>query len=106
MQTEPTKKTIKHGQELLAKVEARKTEIELTLAMVQADAMNGQSNQRATALEEALASVEKFLACDLEDLPSMVAGQLSHWLDSTKNLAATTLPHAIPQRAVAAEPQA
>ena len=96
MKTEP-KRTIKHGQELLAKVEARKTEIELTLATVQAD-RSGQSDQRAGALEEALSSVEKLLACDLADLPSMAAGQLSQWLESTKNLAEAKLPHATPQR--------
>jgi hypothetical protein len=93
---------------LLAKVEARKTEIELTLARVQAETMQGQSNQRVKALEDALTSVEALLACDLAELPSMVAGQLSQWLDSTKNLATTTLPHAIPQREVAptVKPQA
>jgi hypothetical protein len=97
MTTEP-KRTIKHGQELLAKVAARKTEIEGTLALVQADTMNGQqSNQRAKGLEEALSSVEQLLACDLDDLPSMAAGQLSQWLESTKNLPTTKLPHATPQ---------
>jgi len=96
--TTEAKKTIKHGQELLARVSARKTEIELTLALVQADTMSGQSAQRAKALEEALTSVESLLACDLDELPGMAAGQLSRWLESTKNLPATVLPHATPQR--------
>jgi hypothetical protein len=92
-------KTIKHGQQLLAKVAERRTEIERTLALVQADTMSGQSSQRAKALEEALASLDQLLACDLEELPSMAAGQLSQWLELTKSLPATSLPHAKPQHA-------
>lgn len=66
------------GQSLRARVEARKQELEAALSTL------GPDDRARPDIEHALAEVSGLLTGDLDQIPRVVAAELSTWLESNK----------------------
>jgi hypothetical protein len=70
------------GQPIIARVTARKTELEGLLAALAPD----QTRTRGD-IELALSTIESLLTGDLEHIPAVVVSDMSQWLEHNKHLA-------------------
>jgi hypothetical protein len=68
------------GQSLRARVEARKQELEVALAKLDRD------DRGRPDIENALNAVSGLLTGDLDQIPRVVAAELSTWLEANKHL--------------------
>lgn len=68
------------GASLRARVEARKQELELALAKLGAD------DRARGDIEHALSEVTGLLTGDLDQIPRVVAAELSTWLEANKHV--------------------
>jgi hypothetical protein len=68
------------GSSLRARVEARKTELELALGKLDAD------DRARVDIEQALNQVSSLLTGNLDQIPYVVAGELNTWLEANKHV--------------------
>ena len=78
---------IRHGQGIVAKVEARKKELEQTLAAVQSGAVHG-ADLRAKPIEDALLAVGGLLTGSSAQLTDATVTEPMTWLERTKTMPA------------------
>lgn len=81
-----TTKAPMHGQGLRALVEARRRELELELLDVKNAGASG-ADTRAD-IEAALSALEGLMTGNLDQIPPVVAAELSQWLETSKYLGA------------------
>jgi hypothetical protein len=74
---------IKHGQGLLARIEERRHELEVSLAHAQAERI---ATPHEEAIETSLNALDGILTDELDDLSEPTAAQLNKWLESTRFL--------------------
>ena len=70
------------GQPIVARVTARKQELEALLAALPADRLRARND-----VVVALATINDLLTGDLEHVPAVVAADMSRWLEHNKHLA-------------------
>jgi hypothetical protein len=80
MENEPNTTDATRGQGLRARVEARKQELEVALAKL------GRDERGRADLEHALNEVSGLLTGDLDQIPRVVAAELSTWLEANKHV--------------------
>jgi hypothetical protein len=68
------------GASLRVRVEARKNELELALAKL------GPDDRARNDIEKALSEVSGLLTGDLDQIPRVVAKELSTWLEANKHV--------------------
>jgi len=74
----------RHGQELLAKVLARKAELTQRLAAVTAATRRGaDETNSASDMEKALQALETMLTGDRTNIDATTAAELSRWLETS-----------------------
>jgi hypothetical protein len=71
----------KHGQGLRALVEKRQHELELELSALRISAPDKTGN-----IEAALGAIKALLTGDLDQIPPVVAQELSQWIETSKYL--------------------
>jgi hypothetical protein len=80
MDKEPNSTEVMRGQSLRARVEARKQELEAALATL------GPDDRARPDIENALNEVSGLLTGDLDQIPRVVAAELSTWLEANKHV--------------------
>ena len=70
------------GQPIVARVMARRSELEALLATLPEHDLDGQSN-----IYQALATINELLTGDLANVPPIVAVDMNRWLERHKHLA-------------------
>jgi hypothetical protein len=68
------------GSSLRVRVEARKQELELALAKL------GPDDRARNDIEHALNEISGLLTGDLDQIPKVVASELSNWLEANKHV--------------------
>lgn len=80
MENETNTTDATRGQSLRARVEARKQELEVALAKL------GPDERGRTDIERALNEVSGLLTGNLDQIPRVVAAELSTWLEANKHV--------------------
>lgn len=80
LEKEPNSTDATRGQNLRARVETRKQELELALSTL------GPDDRARADIELALAEVSGLLTGDLDHIPYVVAVELNRWLESNKHV--------------------
>lgn len=75
---------MKHGGPLRLALEARREELDFALARLRNSTM--QNSAPVEAIESALAALEALLPDTLEEIPPVLASQLTHWLEVSRHL--------------------
>ena len=73
-----------HGQAILHRVEARKKDLEATLARAPNDPVREPSH--AASVEAAISALDGLLSGDLTNINPATAAELNQWLESSKHL--------------------
>jgi hypothetical protein len=83
------------GQPMVARVTARKQELEAALAALPAEDLRARGD-----LELALGSIAELLTGDLDNVPPVVVASMNRWLENTKHVAETPTAPAVEPEAV------
>jgi len=75
------------GQPIVARVNARKAELEASLAALPDTELDGRRD-----IDLALATINSLLTGDLENVPPVVAADMNRWLERNKHLAERVTP--------------
>jgi hypothetical protein len=85
--------TAKHGQGLRALVQARHRILEQDLNAIQKGAPG-----KSADIEAALSALKALLSGNLDQIPPMVAQELSRWIETSKHLGTAKVPPVPPQQ--------